>query len=673
MTSHPPTNGLMPESAEAQLVALLDATVDELQERHDLLKSELAEITAKLTRYRKLQGVGAAPAPKPAKTGGAALAPPCRRSSREDRAALPRPTGRSRAARSPRSIGVSRGAVDAASRSPRRRACRFAGKATRPRLRAATWATFPGGDEVAADAQNALRARRRERPRTTRTAAGRRRPGRAASTADVADLAGLKTKRPLVNVGVRLGYLRKIGMVERDPATHGWFLTATGGRSWLVDSPPLPAAPSKTSTGARPGRRPNSSATAQDRRRPTGHDDAPPVAALLAAPQRLPAVAAPSVSHRGGAARPAHQDRRRDDPDARAPRRGERQRAGDRCPYRRRRPRNGTSIAGYESDVDAAVDLFEHMRAAPGPDRLDSCRWWGRRGAGDRVQPATARGAPVPRDACRLPPRRRPPRAAQLGDPRPAPVGRQASRRARRRQRSPVLRPADLVEDHRPPNAPPIRLADRRRHRHPRRRILHEPGDQTYLLAEIAGPDRPLWTGSRRTAGPGRRRAACSPTGPTTPAATGRLMRYDADGDPMTREVGSTSSALPDRVIARTRVGDDVAGISTVWIGLDYSFGCGAPSDQPDHDLRRRARPDPVALPEPARRARRPRPSRCPSPRRRSSALIPPSSRCRPPYVSPGELPALPPSHRPPRHHDVAHRGPRRGRGRRRLARRRHP
>lgn len=25
--------------------------------------------------------------------------------------------------------------------------------------------------------------------------------------------------------------------------------------------------------------------------------------------------------------------------------------------------RNGTSIAGYKSDVDAAVDLFEHMRA----------------------------------------------------------------------------------------------------------------------------------------------------------------------------------------------------------------------------------------------------------------------------------------------------------------------
>ena len=74
MTSHPPTNGLMPESAEAQLVALLDATVDELQQRHDLLKTELAETTAKLTRYKKMQGAGQALAPKPAR-GPAAPAP----------------------------------------------------------------------------------------------------------------------------------------------------------------------------------------------------------------------------------------------------------------------------------------------------------------------------------------------------------------------------------------------------------------------------------------------------------------------------------------------------------------------------------------------------------------------------------------------------------------------
>ena len=39
--------------------------------------------------------------------------------------------------------------------------------------------------------------------------------------------------------------------------------------------------------------------------------------------------------------------------------------------------------------------------------------------------------------------------------------------------------------------------------------------------------------------------------------------------------VGATV-ASPDRVIARTRVGDDVE-VSTVWIGLDYSFGRGAP------------------------------------------------------------------------------------------------
>ena len=38
MTSHRVTNGPMPESAEAQPFALLDATVDELQQRHDLLE-----------------------------------------------------------------------------------------------------------------------------------------------------------------------------------------------------------------------------------------------------------------------------------------------------------------------------------------------------------------------------------------------------------------------------------------------------------------------------------------------------------------------------------------------------------------------------------------------------------------------------------------------------------
>lgn len=49
-----------------------------------------------------------------------------------------------------------------------------------------------------------------------------------ASTFAIADLADLKAKRPLVNVGVRLGYLRRVGLVERDPDTRGWYLTAIG-------------------------------------------------------------------------------------------------------------------------------------------------------------------------------------------------------------------------------------------------------------------------------------------------------------------------------------------------------------------------------------------------------------------------------------------------------------
>lgn len=51
-----------------------------------------------------------------------------------------------------------------------------------------------------------------------------------ASTADVAAAADLDAKHPLTNVGVRLGYLRKIGMLHRDPDTHRWYLTTLGAR-----------------------------------------------------------------------------------------------------------------------------------------------------------------------------------------------------------------------------------------------------------------------------------------------------------------------------------------------------------------------------------------------------------------------------------------------------------
>lgn len=152
MTSHPPTNGLMPESAEAQLIALLDATVDELQERHDRLKSELAEVTAKLTGYRKLQGVGAAPAPKPKKP----VAPARGRGSAEMRERILAALADAGEPISGKAIAEQIGVSDATVYTVlnvlrEEEQVRWAGKGdvergTPPRL----WALFPGGDEVAA-------------------------------------------------------------------------------------------------------------------------------------------------------------------------------------------------------------------------------------------------------------------------------------------------------------------------------------------------------------------------------------------------------------------------------------------------------------------------------------------------------------------------------------------
>lgn len=50
------------------------------------------------------------------------------------------------------------------------------------------------------------------------------------STADLAAAIDLDTKHPLSNVGVRLGYLRRIGMLERDADTKRWYLTTLGHR-----------------------------------------------------------------------------------------------------------------------------------------------------------------------------------------------------------------------------------------------------------------------------------------------------------------------------------------------------------------------------------------------------------------------------------------------------------
>lgn len=49
-----------------------------------------------------------------------------------------------------------------------------------------------------------------------------------ASTLDMATAMDLDTKHPLSNVGVRLAYLRRIEMVQRDPDTKRWYLTSMG-------------------------------------------------------------------------------------------------------------------------------------------------------------------------------------------------------------------------------------------------------------------------------------------------------------------------------------------------------------------------------------------------------------------------------------------------------------
>lgn len=49
-----------------------------------------------------------------------------------------------------------------------------------------------------------------------------------ATTSEVADRVALQADRPLISVGTRLAYLRRVGMLERDPNTRGWFLTPAG-------------------------------------------------------------------------------------------------------------------------------------------------------------------------------------------------------------------------------------------------------------------------------------------------------------------------------------------------------------------------------------------------------------------------------------------------------------
>ena len=53
-------------------------------------------------------------------------------------------------------------------------------------------------------------------------------------------------------------------------------------------------------------------------------------------------------------------------------------------------------------------------------------------------------------------------------------------------------------------------------------------------------------------------------------------MYYDHDGNPIGVWEWVRLFESLDRLIVRTRVDDDVE-VSTVWLGLDYSFGLGTP------------------------------------------------------------------------------------------------
>lgn len=52
-------------------------------------------------------------------------------------------------------------------------------------------------------------------------------------------------------------------------------------------------------------------------------------------------------------------------------------------------------------------------------------------------------------------------------------------------------------------------------------------------------------------------------------------MFFDMDGRPITVEAWEILFRTYDRVVARTEVGDQQ--VSTVWLGIDYSFGMGPP------------------------------------------------------------------------------------------------
>lgn len=144
MTSH--DGHQPPASAEAQLEALLAQTVIELEERHGALKAELADVTARLSRYKRMQGAGKPPAPKTAAKRGRPAGSTAAMRGRvlEALRAMDQPATVAAIAER---LGVHQTTVSGALKGLRDdEAVRFAGRGEtigRPVL----WATFPEGGE----------------------------------------------------------------------------------------------------------------------------------------------------------------------------------------------------------------------------------------------------------------------------------------------------------------------------------------------------------------------------------------------------------------------------------------------------------------------------------------------------------------------------------------------
>jgi hypothetical protein len=224
------TNGFMPDSAEAQLSALLDATVDELQTRHDLLKVELAEVSTKLARYKKMQAAGEAPTSKPAR-GSTPDGPKAKVSAAlaERVFVALKDAGEPRSVRAlSEQLSIARGSVDAAIKKLREDdRVRFAGKDTSVTIGVAPalWATFPELPEPEPAPAGPASFRPAKAATRERVLDAVRAHGEPATLTDIIARSGVSevAVRNAVRALQEDGALRDAGTaaVRADGATHG--------------------------------------------------------------------------------------------------------------------------------------------------------------------------------------------------------------------------------------------------------------------------------------------------------------------------------------------------------------------------------------------------------------------------------------------------------------------